>query len=190
MTLRNLLHALLFGILVAIIGTAIVFGVRCIYGEPPPTYIATIDDAEQVYDGDTIKDVRVIIYQFDDVRGEVWPGIHIYENRIEVETDIRIAGIDTPEKRPSTKNPDGTRRSEWSRQAEKKASLAARDVLMELLQKNSLVMTLISPQHGKYAGRTVAQVYTHDIDVAEHLIKQGHAKPYDGGTKPDWGWGQ
>ena len=47
-----------------------------------------------------------------------------------------------------------------------------------------------NPKIGKYAGRTVADVYVGNLrtNVADYMIKHGHAKPYDGGTKPDWKW--
>ena len=151
------LKALVFGVCFSIVGTALVYGVGYIWGEENDKirfseYRARIHDNSQVYDGDTISDVRVVIYLFDDVSGEVWPGIHIYENRIEVETDIRIAGIDTPEKRPSTKNFDGTKRSEESRIREKQAALLARDELIHLLDDSDYRFTILNPKLGKYAG--------------------------------------
>ncbi|MDE0398884.1 MAG: thermonuclease family protein [Candidatus Poribacteria bacterium] len=179
-----LLKGLIFGAIVAIIGTLIIVLVSAIYGQEPPIYIATIENAEQVYDGDTIRDARIIIYQFHaDKRGEVWPGVFIYDDRIEIETDIRIAGIDTPERRPSTKNADGTPRSEASREKEKAAALAARQAIMDLLLSNSLIMNITAPEHGKYAGRIVARVSVNGTDIGAYLLDEGHAKVYDGGKK-------
>ncbi|MXY99821.1 hypothetical protein F4Y93_03915 [Candidatus Poribacteria bacterium] len=194
---RTLLHALLFGALVAIVGTAIIFGVLCLYGDEPlfiDTYNCTLTDvSEQVYDGDTIKDVRVLLmkHPFDKSEyGEYWPGLHITERGVEIETDIRIAGIDTPEKRVSTKNADGSKRSEASRSREKAAALASRQALIDLLRSNDNRFSISDPINGKYAGRTVADVAVGEMDVATLLIQKGYAKPYDGGTKPDWGWGK
>lgn len=196
MNFRTLLHALLFGILVAIVGTAIFYGVQCLYGDQLfiDTYNCTLADAdEQVYDGDTLKDVRVLLFEHPFAKsdyGEYWPGVHITERGVEIETDIRIAGIDTPEKRVSTKNADGSRRSEASRERERTAAYASRDALIELLKSNNNRFTISDPIHGKYAGRTVADVAIKETDVAIFLIRNGHAKPYDGGRKPNWQWGE
>ena len=192
----HVLYALLFGVLLAIVGTALYYGILCVWGDPLfiDTYDCVLADADkQVYDGDTIKDVRVVLieHDFEEWRyGEYWPGVHITEKGIEIQTDIRIAGIDTPEKRTSTKNADGTLRSEASRQREKAAALASRQALIDLLKSNDNRFSLSDPIHGKYAGRTVADLAVGEMDVAIYLIERGHAKPYDGGTKPDWGWGQ
>ncbi|MCY3739912.1 MAG: thermonuclease family protein [Candidatus Poribacteria bacterium] len=198
MKFRTLLHALLFGVLTAIVGIAIIYGVQCLYGDPEPlfidTYTCTLTDAsEQVYDGDTIKDVRVLLLKHPFGKweyGEYWPGVHITERGVEIQTDIRIAGIDTPEKRVSTKNADGSKRSEASRAREKAAALASRQALIDLLKANDNKFSISDPMDGKYAGRTVVDVAVNEMDVATLLIQKGHAKPYDGGTKPDWGWGQ
>jgi len=196
--LKTLLYALLFGSLVAIVGTALVMGLQCVWGNPEPlfidTYDCTLSDVDkQVYDGDTIKDVRVLLlehpFHVSDY-GERWPGVHITERGVEIETDIRIAGIDTPEKRVSTKNADGSPRSEASRQRERSAALASRQALIDLLKTNGNQFSISDPIHGKYAGRTVADVAVNERDVATYLIEKGHAKPYDGGKKPDWGWGK
>ena len=120
--------------------------------------------------------------------GEVWPGIFTDENGFYVQTDIRISGIDTPEKRPSTKNKDGSKRSEVSRNNEKKAAAASRQALVDLLRQHNFEFKVLSPEEGKYAGRTVAVCEIGGRDVAEYLIEKGHALPYDGGTKTTVNW--
>ena len=195
---KTLLYALLFGSLVAIVGTALIMGLQCVWGNPDALFIDTYDcvliDAEkQVYDGDTLKDVRVLLLKHpfhESDYGERWPGVHITARGVEIQTDIRIAGIDTPEKRTSTKNADGSLRSEASRQREKAAAQGSRQALIDLLKANNNRFSISDPIHGKYAGRTVADVAVNEMDVATYLIERGHAKAYDGGTKPDWGWGQ
>ena len=157
------------------------------------SYTSRITSVDQVYDGDTLKDVLIKVFDFGsehEVYGEVWTGVFVEKDGVYVKTDIRVNGIDTPEKRVSTKNPDGTKRSEASRERERKAAYASRQALVDLLEKNDLKILLSNPIHGKYAGRTVADVSVGGIDVAAFLIEHGHAKPYDGGKKPDWGWGK
>ena len=106
-------------------------------------------------------------------------------------TDIRIAGIDTPEKRPLRAG-----RTEASLQREKERAAAATDFLKQLIIENSgddgaLGFVIQNPQPDKYAGRTVADVifFKGDVSInaAEALLAAGHAVVYDGGTKThDW----
>lgn len=192
--MRYSLYMVLWGLSILLIAFALVLGYECVFGDVVNTYNCTLTDPDQqVYDGDTLKDVRVLVHTHDFIPeeyGHVWPGVHITERGVEIETDIRIAGIDTPEKRTSTKNADGSLRSEASRQREKAAAAASRQALIDLLKANGNRFSLSNPIHGKYAGRTVADVAIKELDVASLLIQQGHARSYDGGTKPDWGWGK
>ena len=152
-------------------------------------FTGKIHDASQIYDGDTIKDVRILVSKGHACTlGEVWPGVFTDANGFYVQTDIRIAGIDTPEKRPSTKNRDGSPRTKRSRDNEKFAAQASRNALIGLLRKHNFEFTITAPQQGKYAGRTVAHCTVGGIDVAEYLIEKGHALPYDGGTKTQVNW--
>lgn len=190
--MKPLLYSILWGLAVLLAIFTLILGYQYVFGETLPTYQCEIGMPEQVYDGDTLKDVRVLIkpHEFSEYSfGEHWPGVFITERGVEIQTDIRIGGIDTPEKRTSTKNADGSPRSEASRQREKDASLAARQALIDLLSSNANTFTISNPIHGKYAGRTVADVVINEVDVATFLIQAGHAKPYDGGTKPEWNWG-
>lgn len=186
-------HLLIF---FGVCGLILGFCILMLFADTHPEYHATLTEGgSQVYDGDTLKDVIIKIYTFKepihpDKEKELWPGVWQFTDGIYVETDIRIAGIDTPEKRASTKNPDGTKRSEASRNREKAASAAARQALIDLLAKNKYKFVVHSPEFGKYAGRTVASVEVLDQDVARYLIQKGHAKAYDGGTKPQWNWGE
>ena len=163
-----------------------------------PIYYGTIDSIDAVYDGDTIRDVAILIYPFysptpgmSEAQLTLWPGIERRTDGI-YSTDIRIAGIDTPEKRPIRGD-----RSEASIQREKARAEAATDFLKQLLLDNSkadgtLGFVIQNPELDKYAGRTVADVICFkdgvSTDVAEALLEAGHAVVYDGGTKThDWG---
>ena len=152
---------------------------------------ASIETIEDVYDGDTIKDVKVKLLDTnasEERKGEIWPGLVIEDNTLYTIFDLRIRGIDTPELKPSTKNPDGSIRSEESRDAEKQAALKARQALMDLLKNHGQQFYLADPDFGKYGGRILSDMYVDDrrIHVADYLIERGHAKPYDGKTKPVW----
>ena len=142
-----------------------------------------------IYDGDTIKDVRVLIVEgdfCDSDYGEVWPDIRITENGIELKIDVRINGIDTPEKRVGGKYADGTPRSDESRQRERDASAKAKKSLHELLETNDFKFVLHDVHLGKYAGRIVGNMNIAGQDVSEYLILEGHAFKYGGGKKQEW----
>ena len=120
---------------------------------------------------------------------ELWPGVFLTPERtIEIETDIRINGIDTPEKRPLKKKRDGTLRSEVGRSNEKYAAAQSRLALLKLLQENELKFVVSNPTIGKYAGRIVAAVNIDGVDVAQFLIENDNALPYDGGQKAELDW--
>ena len=162
-------------------------------------YYGTIDSVDNVYDGDTIRDVAIRIYPFhspppkmSEERLMLWPGIERRADGIYSLTNVRIAGIDTPEKRPTRAG-----RTEASLQREKERAAAATEFLKQLLLESSgdndiLGFVIYDPQSDKYAGRVVANVMCVKegvfVNVAEALLKAGHAVVYDGGTKThDWG---
>ena len=106
------------------------------------------------YDGDTIT-----------VNIPDWPAI------VGKKISIRVAKIDTPEKRD--KNPDI------------KAMAKTAQRLVENLCKRAKKLELRNIQRGKYF-RLVADVYADNKSIADLLIKNGLAKIYDGGKKNVW----
>jgi micrococcal nuclease len=107
-----------------------------------------------VIDGDTLE-VRVM----------VWLGQ-------EVVTHVRIAGIDTPEKRGKC-------------QREKDMAEQARAMAEQLLADEQV--TLYDIQHDKYGGRVRARVVTRSgDDLGQMLIKAGLARPYKGDARQPW----
>ena len=169
--------------------TWLVFGnLLFLSGKPADllSYPSKLTSEKQIYDGDTIQDVRIEILDMREnvPAGELWPGVFLTSERtIEIETDIRINGIDTPEKRPLKKKRDGTLRSEVGRSNEKYAAAQSRLALLKLLQENELKFVVSNPTIGKYAGRIVAAVNVDGINAGQFLIKNGYALPYDGGTE-------
>ena len=119
---------------------------------PGPVPAAVIE----VIDGDTVR-----------VRARVWLGQ-------DVETAVRIAGIDTPELRGADCD------------AERRLAEAARDRLAALLDGGAVHLWDI--EHGTFAGRVVARVETADgRDVGAPLLADGLARPYDGRSRrPAW----
>lgn len=111
-------------------------------------------EVTDVLDGDTLA-----------MRIQIWIGQ-------EVVTDVRIAGIDTPELRGNCA-------------AERQKAIEAKEALRRLLRNNRAVLSDIKLE--KYAGRVLATVRATDgTVVADHLIKAGLARPYDGGKRGGW----
>ena len=174
--------------------TWLVFGnLSFLFGKPMDvqSYPSKLTSEKQIYDGDTLQDVRIEILDMREnvPADELWPGVFLTPERtIEIETDIRINGIDTPEKRPLKKKRDGTLRSEVGRSNEKYAAAQSRLALLKLLQENELKFVVSNPTIGKYAGRIVAAVNIDGVDVAQFLIENDNALPYDGGKKTELDW--
>lgn len=160
-------------------------------------YHAQITDfEEQVYDGDTLADVHIklldIVVPPEDLSNR-WPGVVFKADGVYAETRIRIAGIDTPERRPSKNRADKTPRSEAERDAEKAAAMRARRALIDLLKDADGLIMIENPEFGKYAQRIVAKLYVMGSDdvltsVADYMITNGHAYEYDGGTRKEFPW--
>lgn len=115
-----------------------------------PLFAEVID----VLDGDTLS-----------VRIQIWIGQ-------EVITDVRVAGIDTPELHGQCA-------------AERTKAQAAKQALRDLLKNNRAVLSDIKLE--KYAGRVLATVKSTDgTTIADHLIKSGLARNYAGGKRGGW----
>lgn len=157
-------------------------------------YRGTLKAEKNVYDGDTLTDAMVRVAGFND-RGEVWPGIFITDTGVVIQTDLRLAGIDTPERRPRKTWPDGTARSEASRDREKELARQAQVFLSHLIFEvadNDFIVK--NPVLGKYAGRVICEVWVPNprvpgklLNVSQILLDADIAKPYDGkGPRPLW----
>lgn len=158
-----------------------------VIGETETRFSARVSES-QIYDGDTIQDVLIRIKKLEnqDYPAEnLWPGIFIEGDTLYVETDIRIEGVDTPEKRPTKAG-----RTEESIQKEKALAEVARKSLAKLIQEQGEGQIEIrNPELGKYAGRIVAEVWAGNVNVSAYMIEQGLGYPYDGKTKQnfeDW----
>lgn len=108
----------------------------------------------QVVDGDTIA-----------VRARIWLGQ-------EVETHVRIAGIDAPEIKG---------RCEHERQMAEEA----RSLLVKSLGEGRVLLREV--RNDKYGGRVIAEVDTaKGENVAELMLRSGLARLYDGGRRQSW----
>ncbi|MEZ0224967.1 MAG: thermonuclease family protein [Alphaproteobacteria bacterium] len=110
----------------------------------------------KVVDGDTFQ-----------VIAEIWKGTFVL-------TDLRVNGIDTPEKKGRAKCAHEAQLAEQA-SAATKALIDGKDVL------------LYNVQYEKYGGRVLGDAKTLDgTSVADNLVGKKLAKPYDGGTKTSW----
>jgi endonuclease YncB( thermonuclease family) len=113
-----------------------------------------VKDVVSVYDGDTFK---VNIKGYPPIVGE--------------EISIRIAGIDTPEKRGTTG---------YVKEIAEKARKFTEHKLTHAKK-----IELRNIRRGKYF-RIVADVYVDGVNLAKELIRIGLGKKYGGGTRPSW----
>ena len=108
----------------------------------------------RVLDGDTFT-----------VRVQVWLGQ-------EVETSVRILGIDTPEIH-----------SDCSQ--ERSMAQTARAELETLLKDGTV--ELYNIRNDKYAGRVLADAKTiSGTNISAHMIEKGFARPYEGRARKKW----
>jgi len=116
---------------------------------PGPVEARVLD----VVDGDTLR-----------VAARVWLGQ-------DVETLVRIAGIDAPELHGKCAR-------------ERAMAQAAKDLLAGRLGRT---VRLRDISNGKYAGRVVARVeLSEGADAAAILLDAGLARPYGGGARRPW----
>ena len=163
------------------------------------TYKAMLTSSDNVYDGKTLRDVRVCVQalrlrrfrrlDFDEGDIEIWPGLYLTQKGVEVIRDIHIKDIDVPAILVPTRTPEGALRSMESRDKERFAAYIARDTLKDFLAQHENRLVLRNIRQGATGERVFADIDVGGQDVAEWLIRNGHAKRYLGGTKPDWGWG-
>ncbi len=125
-------------------------GARAADRLPGPVGAAVV----RVIDGDTLV-----------VRAHIWLGQN-------VETSVRLAGLDTPELRGKCAG-------------ERRLALRAKTMTVALIADGDV--TLRDIQFGKFAGRVVARVTTAaGADLSRALIAAGLGRPYGGGARGDW----
>ncbi|MBM3582842.1 MAG: nuclease [Alphaproteobacteria bacterium] len=99
------------------------------------------------------------------VRARIWLGQ-------DVETRVRLFGVDAPELKARCEE-------------ERALARAARDFVDARVESKSVILRDV--RYDKYGRRVLARVLTPEgEDLAESLIRRGLARPYDGGTRPNW----
>lgn len=153
---------------------------------------------EDIYDGDTIENVSVLIYPLDQLTKskvkddhQLWPNVLLTKQGIVAKFNLRLAGIDTPEMHPHDKYEDGTERTPQSIATEKKLAKAAKQALIDFLAKYNNEIYIADPDDGKYAGRIVCRTFVKDDNgklrsVSNYMLVNNYARPYWGGRKSKW----
>jgi endonuclease YncB( thermonuclease family) len=126
----------------------------CFAGKDKTYGDVVVAEIIDVYDGDTFK---------ANIKG--WPSI------IGDTISIRIAGVDTPEKRGG---------DAYTKDRAEKARKYSENRL-----RTAKVVTLKNMRRGKYF-RIVADVYVDRWSLAKELIRVGLGKEYHGGRRPTW----
>lgn len=162
-------------------------------------YNACIRSVETIYDGDTIDKVEFrlpgVMPEAGAVFEEIYPDLFLREDGLWCIVNVRLAGIDTPERHPRHHYPNGVERPAAEIARERRQAMEARDEVVRLLSQSNLQFHLRDCQLGKYAGRIVGEVWVETlrgkkqqlVNVSEHLIARGLGEPYQGGKKRIWG---
>lgn len=119
------------------------------------------------------------------IEGYQWPIIRVIdgdtlETRLNGLPDplqkvkVRFRGVDTPEKGHRAKCEDERRRAD-------QASLFTKEVIEKAKQ-----ILFSSPKWGKYGGRIIADVWVDGRNLADLLIYENLARPYNGGKRKGW----
>lgn len=131
------------------LGISPAWGAKDVIPGPVPARIVS------VIDGDTLV-----------MRARVWLGQ-------EVETRVRLDGVDAPE----------LGRSKCDK--ERALAVKAKDFVGAWVKGRAVTLSAI--QYGKYAGRVVARVKTAaGEDLGAALIQAGLARAYNGGKRKSW----
>ena len=151
--------------------------------QTPEEYPVLFGDGSRVYDGDTLMNMFVVIKKFEntDYPAEtLFPGVFLKGDTLYVVKDVRLFGIDTPERRPKKAG-----RTPESIEREKAAAQAATEALSLLLSTHDFECVLVSPQIGKYGGRVIGDILVgkERINLSDYLIERGLGYEYDGNTK-------
>jgi micrococcal nuclease len=135
--------------------------------KPEGSQTVDIIDAQAVRYGKTVVAKVNSVYDGDTLNVDIkdWPPI------VGKSMPVRINKIDTPE--INSKNPNL-----------KALAIKARDYVRNQL-KSASIIELRNIKRDKYF-RLDADLFADNIDIANELLKQGLAKPYDGGTKSPW----
>lgn len=125
-----------------------------------------------VYDGDTIKIIIPMEINIHNFKDENKIFLSEKTNIINYELKCRLHGVDTPEMKPLLNIPN---REEHIKKAHLAKDFLSNEILHKVVKINFL-------PNDKY-GRSLIIIYKNEVNINDIMIKNGHAKAYDGGKK-------
>ena len=158
------------------------------------------DIQEQVYDGDTIKDVRILKAECNPCIVHHPEEVEEFEHndkdeviRIYRKYEIRIEGMDTPEV-TATKSRNGVQQR-TSKEAEKMKERGKTvekyvEDLLESADKVQLRTAFETEGRGRVLGKLIIHTGDSKLDLTEHLLEIGYAAPTGKGGKRIVEWGK
>lgn len=129
--------------------------------------LALAENLKDMTFGNAVVSKITSIYDADTFRVNIkgWPGI------VGHRMSVRVNGVDAPEMRGKC-------------QKEKERARKAKQFTVAVLRAGKRI-ELRNIRRGKYF-RLLADVYVDGKNLAELLIKNGHARPYHGGHRQGW----
>lgn len=111
--------------------------------------------------------------------GDTFSLLFVYKDEV-IKYRCRCTGYDSPEMKPSLSN--------QNRDNEKALAHKAKERLIELLGKHETKMIKVKCGDFDKYGRLLIEIWNmvDNESINEIMIKEGHGKPYNGGTKEQW----
>jgi len=111
--------------------------------------------------------------------GDTFSLLFFYKDEV-IKYRCRCTGYDSPEMKPSLSNPN--------RDNEKELAHKAKDRLIELLTKHETKMIKVKCGNFDKYGRILIEMWNmvDEESINEIMVKDGHGKTYNGGTKEKW----
>lgn len=127
----------------------------------------------------SFKDQIFYGYPINIYDGDTLSLLFVYKDEV-IKYRCRCIGYDSPEMKPSLSNPN--------RDNEKELAHKAKDRFIQLLTKHETKMIKVKCGDFDKYGRLLIEIWNMvDIEsINEIMIKEGHGKSYDGGTKDKW----
>ena len=130
----------------------------------------------------SFKDKVIIARVVDVYDGDTFTALFEYNGEI-MKYKCRCMGYDCAEMKPKKDDPN--------RDQEKKLALAAKNRFIELIGGEDAIVQMKCLEFDKY-GRILTYLYPlngdlqNDESINSIMIREGHGKSYDGGTKDEW----
>lgn len=139
--------------------------------------LCTVEDSSLDYF--TFYGQKIVVKPCNFYDGDTFSAIFNFNGQI-IKYKCRCNGYDSAEMKPLKSNPN--------RDKEKELAKSAKDRFTQLALAHPSGLCLIECGHFDKYGRILVKVYNgvNTESINDIMIKEGHGKPYDGGTKDSW----